>query len=470
MTQYVYRFGGGVSDGGRGTRPARRQGREPRRDGRRSACRCRRASPSRPRCARAIMREGDELPGQPARRSRQRHSPISKRVTGKTFGDAADPLLVSVRSGARVSMPGMMDTVLNLGLNDATVEGLAAVSGDARFAWDSYRRFIQMYSDVVLGLDHGAVRGSAGDRQGRQGRPSRHRARGRRLAARWSRATRRSGRGALGQALPAGRARAALGRDRRGVRLVAVGPRQGLSPAQRHPRRLGHRGQRPGDGVRQYGRDLGDRRRLHPRSLDRRARLLRRISDQRAGRGRRRRHPHAAISDPRARARRRARRRRRWKRRCPRCSPSSPRVFDLLERHYRDMQDIEFTVERGKLWMLQTRSGKRTAKAALQDRGRHGERGADQRGRGGRCASIPPALDQLLHPTLDPEARARRASPRACPPRPAPPRARSVFDADTAEKRAARGREGDPRPRRDQPRGHPRHARRARASSPRAAA
>ncbi|MCL9999928.1 MAG: pyruvate, phosphate dikinase, partial [Erythrobacter sp.] len=76
-------------------------------------------------------------------------------AVGKNFGDAADPLLVSVRSGARVSMPGMMDTVLNLGLNDATVAGLAASSGDARFAWDSYRRFVQMYSDVVLGIDHG---------------------------------------------------------------------------------------------------------------------------------------------------------------------------------------------------------------------------------------------------------------------------------------------------------------------------
>ena len=75
-------------------------------------------------------------------------------ATGRVFGDAGNPLLVSVRSGARVSMPGMMDTVLNLGLNDITVEGLAAGSGDPRFAWDSYRRFIQMYSDVVLGLDH----------------------------------------------------------------------------------------------------------------------------------------------------------------------------------------------------------------------------------------------------------------------------------------------------------------------------
>ena len=79
-----------------------------------------------------------------------------EKVTGKSFGSAADPLLVSVRSGARVSMPGMMDTVLNLGLNDETVAGLAAISGDERFAWDSYRRFVQMYSDVVLGLDHDA--------------------------------------------------------------------------------------------------------------------------------------------------------------------------------------------------------------------------------------------------------------------------------------------------------------------------
>ncbi|MFN3592739.1 MAG: PEP/pyruvate-binding domain-containing protein, partial [Thermaurantiacus sp.] len=74
--------------------------------------------------------------------------------TGARFGDPENPLLVSVRSGARVSMPGMMDTVLNLGLNDATVEGLATRSGDLRFAWDSYRRFVQMYGDVVLGLDH----------------------------------------------------------------------------------------------------------------------------------------------------------------------------------------------------------------------------------------------------------------------------------------------------------------------------
>ena len=75
-------------------------------------------------------------------------------ITGRNFGDMEKPLLVSVRSGARASMPGMMDTVLNLGLNDETVEAIARETGDARFAYDSYRRFIQMYSDVVMGLDH----------------------------------------------------------------------------------------------------------------------------------------------------------------------------------------------------------------------------------------------------------------------------------------------------------------------------
>ena len=93
---------------------------------------------------------GDELRAQVADALKHIEATV-----GKSFGDAGDPLLVSVRSGARVSMPGMMDTVLNLGLNDETVAGLASASGDERFAWDSYRRFIQMYADVVLGLDHG---------------------------------------------------------------------------------------------------------------------------------------------------------------------------------------------------------------------------------------------------------------------------------------------------------------------------
>ena len=155
MTQYVYRFGGGVSDG-KGLSKELLGGKGANLDGMASI-----GLPvppgftiSTPMCTR-YYNEGEKFPPELNAEVAAGLAHIEG-VTDKKFGDPADPLLVSVRSGARVSMPGMMDTVLNLGLNDATVVGLATVSGDARFAWDSYRRFIQMYADVVLGLDHGA--------------------------------------------------------------------------------------------------------------------------------------------------------------------------------------------------------------------------------------------------------------------------------------------------------------------------
>src|SRR6187402_2836584 len=147
--RYVYRFGGGVSDGGNGDKGANLDGMAgiglPVPPG---------FTISTAMCTR-YYDEGGAFPDSLRAEVATGLAHIEK-VTGKRFGDAADPLLVSVRSGARTSMPGMMDTVLNLGLNDATVQGLAATSGDDRFAWDSYRRFIQMYADVVLELDHGA--------------------------------------------------------------------------------------------------------------------------------------------------------------------------------------------------------------------------------------------------------------------------------------------------------------------------
>ncbi|PZT90466.1 PEP/pyruvate-binding domain-containing protein, partial [Sphingomonas sp.] len=154
MTQYVYRFGGGVSDGGSGDKTLL---------GGKGANLAEMASIGLPvppgftiattMCTR-YYEDGQTFPDSLRDEVATGIAHIEG-ITGKRFGDEADPLLVSVRSGARVSMPGMMDTVLNLGLNDATVEGLAKVSDDPRFAWDSYRRFIQMYSDVVLELDHG---------------------------------------------------------------------------------------------------------------------------------------------------------------------------------------------------------------------------------------------------------------------------------------------------------------------------
>ena len=123
-------------------------------------------------------------------------------------------------------------------------------------------------------------------------------------------------------------------------------------------------------------------------------------------------------------------------------------MFDLLETHYRDMQDIEFTVERGKLWMLQTRSGKRTAKAALKIAVDMAERGADHAARKRSLRVDPMALDQLLHPTLDPDA-PRDVLTKGLPASPGAASGAVVFDADTAEKRAGAGRGGDPRPGRD---------------------
>src|SRR6201990_1503175 len=153
--RYVFRFGGGVSDGA-GLSKNLLGGKGANLDGMASI-----GLPvppgftiSTPVCA-LYYEQGGQFPDSLRAEVTEGLAHIEG-VTGKRFGDAADPLLVSVRSGARASMPGMMDTVLNLGLNDQTVEWLAKVSGDDRFAWDSYRRFIQMYSDVVLELDHGA--------------------------------------------------------------------------------------------------------------------------------------------------------------------------------------------------------------------------------------------------------------------------------------------------------------------------
>src|SRR5579871_16570 len=155
MTQYVYRFGGGVSDGGQGDKALL---------GGKGANLAEMASiglpvpPGFTISTAMFQRYYDEGGAFPDSLRDEVATGIAhiEGVTGRRFGDAENPLLVSVRSGARASMPGMMDTVLNLGLNDETVEGLACSSGDPRFAWDSYRRFIQMYADVVLALDHGA--------------------------------------------------------------------------------------------------------------------------------------------------------------------------------------------------------------------------------------------------------------------------------------------------------------------------
>ncbi len=356
-------------------------------------------------------------------------------AVGKKFGDAADPLLVSVRSGARVSMPGMMDTVLNLGLNDATVAGLAATSGDARFAWDSYRRFIQMYSDVVLGLDHHRfedaleiakedkgfftdVEMQAEDWQALVGEYKAIVAEG------------------LGKPFPQDVTEQLWGAiaavfdswdsDRAKVyrRLNDI-PGDWGTAVNVQAMVFGNMGDTSATGV-AFTRDPATGERayygewlVNAQGEDvvagiRTPQYLTKAARERAN--------AKPLSMEEA---------------MPVAYGELARVFDLLEAHYRDMQDIEFTVERGQLWMLQTRSGKRTAKAALK-------MAVDMAGEGlidEKTAILrvdPMALDQLLHPRLDPNA-PRDVLGTGLPASPGAASGSIVLDADTAERKAAIG-------------------------------
>jgi pyruvate,orthophosphate dikinase len=356
-------------------------------------------------------------------------------TVGKRFGDAADPLLVSVRSGARVSMPGMMDTVLNLGLNDETVKGLAAVSGDDRFAWDSYRRFIQMYSDVVLGLDHALFEEALELAKHRRGVEADHELSAADLCALvggYKAAVEQQ----LGSPFPQDVQAQLWGAiaavfdswdsERAKVyrRLNDI-PGDWGTAVNVQAMVFGNMGDTSATGV-AFTRDPSTGEKAYygewlvnaqgedvvagirtPQYLTRRARELS-GSDK----------PSMEEAMPEAFA-------------------ELARTFELLERHYRDMQDIEFTVERGKLWMLQTRSGKRTAKAALK-------MAVDMAGEGlidEKTAILrvdPMALDQLLHPTLDPDA-TRDVLAKGLPASPGAASGKIVLDADTAETWAAKG-------------------------------
>ncbi len=218
---------------------------------------------------------------------------------GKRLGDGTDPLLVSVRSGAKFSMPGMMDTVLNLGLNDESVVGLARQTDDERFALDSYRRFMQMYAKIVLGVpaeDLDAVFETARESSG----ASSDAAIPAEVLARVLDDYRSIIETHTGSAFPAGATGSVAGRHRSGVRLVAHATGHRLSTSRGHRRRPGHGRQRAGDGVRQSRRPLGHRRRVHPQPVDGRGRPVRRLPRQRPGRRRGGGHPqHPTARRPR---------------------------------------------------------------------------------------------------------------------------------------------------------------------------
>jgi pyruvate,orthophosphate dikinase len=352
-----------------------------------------------------------------------------EKVTAKRFGDAADPLLVSVRSGARVSMPGMMDTVLNLGLNDATVQGLAAASGDARFAWDSYRRFIQMYADVVLGLDHGAFedaleiakedKGVHLDTDLEAGDWEKLVRRYKELVEElWNRPFPQDVHEQLWGAV--GAVFGSWQSDRAKVyrRLNNI-PGDWGTAVNVQAMVFGNMGDTSATGV-AFTRDpsTGERAYYGEYLINAQG------EDVVAGI----RTPQYLTLSAREKAGAKA----------PSMEETMPivygelaRVFDLLERHYRDMQDIEFTVERGTLWMLQTRSGKRTGKASLRiavDMANEGLITQEE----AILRIDPAALDQLLHPTLDPKAD-RKVIAKGLPASPGAACGKAVFDADTAE-------------------------------------
>ena len=323
------------------------------------------------------------------------------RITNKTFGDGKNPLLVSVRSGGRASMPGMMDTVLNLGLNDSTVAALAEKSGDRRFAYDSYRRFITMYADVVLGLGHDHFEEILDEHKDRNGY-------------------------ALDTDLDADDWQELVARFKKRVEQESGSP----FPQDPHAQLWGAIGAVFGSWMNQRAITY---RRLHgiPESwgtaVNVQAMVFGNMGATSATGVAFTRNPStgenklygeflinaqgedvvAGIRTPQEiteKARKEAGSDKpSMEAALPRAFAELKRIHTALEKHYRDMQDLEFTVEQGKLWMLQTRSGKRTAKAAL----RIAVELAQEKliGRDEAVTRIDPAgLDQLLHPTIDPDA------------------------------------------------------------------
>ncbi|MEH6404653.1 MAG: pyruvate, phosphate dikinase, partial [Sneathiella sp.] len=352
---------------------------------------------------------------------------------GVKFGDKVSPLLVSVRSGARASMPGMMDTVLNLGLNDETVEGLAEQSGDRRFAFDSYRRFIQMYSDVVLEVEHyhfEELLEILKEDNNYQLDTDLNAADWENLVGQFKAKVEEE----LGRPFPQnvqdqlwGAVSAVFGSwmNQRAItyrRLHDI-PAEWGTAVNIQAMVFGNMGDDSATGV-AFTRDPSTGAKYFygeflvnaqgedvvagirtPQNLTKQARV-------------------DAGSD----------------------EPSMEEVFPVvfaelvdvykkLEAHYRDMQDIEFTVQQSKLWMLQTRSGKRTAGAALQiaidmvDENLITKEEAIKR-------IEPSSLDQLLHPTLDPDAN-REIVARGLPASPGAASGQIVFNSDEAEKMAA---------------------------------
>jgi pyruvate,orthophosphate dikinase len=353
-------------------------------------------------------------------------------AVGRRFGDAQAPLLVSVRSGARVSMPGMMDTVLNLGLNDETVAGLAKSSGDARFAWDSYRRFIQMFGSVVLGVDHHrfeeiieSIKMDAGVVEDTGLSP-----------ADWQRVVEEYKDMVLQETgkpfpqVPGDQLWAAIGavfgswmnpRANTYRRLHDI-PADWGTAVNVQAMVFGNMGDDCATGVcftrdpstgenMFYGEFLVN---AQGEDVVAGIRTPQPLSKAAAKAG------EVSMEDA-----------------LPEAYAELCRVSETLERHYHDMQDIEFTVQQNKLYMLQTRTGKRTAAASLRIAVDMAQSELISRKEAIMRVNAQ-ALDQLLHPTLDPKA-PRTVFSKGLPASPGAASGAVVFSADDAEMRAAKG-------------------------------
>src|SRR3954471_1462493 len=361
---------------------------------------------------------------------------IVEKQTGKAFGDAANPLLVSVRSGARASMPGMMDTVLNLGLNDVTVEALAQGAGDERFAYDSYRRFITMYSNVVLDIEHHhfeEILDEYKDRKGYSLDTDMTAEDWKAILPRYKNLVEKE----LGKPFPQepqeqlwGAIGAVFGSwmNNRAIKyreLHAI-PASWGTAVNVQAMVFGNMGETSATGVaftrnpstgesELYGEFLinaqgedvvaGIR---TPQDITEKARL-------------------ASGSDKPS-----------MESAMPEAYVELCRIYGILEKHYRDMQDMEFTVEQGKLWMLQTRGGKRTAKAALRIAVDLANEGLISQAEA--VSRIDPgSLDQLLHPTIDPKAE-RTVLATGLPASPGAASGEIVFNSEEAEAAKKAGR------------------------------
>ncbi|MFO7310731.1 MAG: pyruvate, phosphate dikinase [Bacillota bacterium] len=344
-------------------------------------------------------------------------------VMGARFGDPSNPLLVSVRSGARVSMPGMMDTILNLGLNDETVQGLIRRTGNPRFAWDSYRRFVHMYGDVVLGVPHEEFEALIDRMKEEKGVTHDTELDAddlKRLTEQYKELVLKK----TGKPFPSDpweQLRGAINavfeswNTPRAVRYRELHdiPNDWGTAVNVQAMVFGNLGNTSGTGVAFTRNPSTGEKEFYGEFL-----LNAQGEDVVAG-----------IRTPEPISR--------LKELMPDVFAQLEDIYRRLEQHYKDMQDIEFTVQEGKLYMLQTRSGKRTAQAAVRiavemvEEGLIDERTAVMR--------VPPAqLDQLLHKQIDPNAKVEVLT-KGLPASPGAAVGRIVFNAEDAEAWAARG-------------------------------